>query len=186
MSIYCFPAQMLQGGQTTGERFDELQGDLFPSRVDVVDIPTASVPSALRHVVMNQLEHTVKVWDKANVLLVCLQVKRGRVALDAQVLGARRRLDTEGEEVSVVRAVPDQEGAGSLCRQHGVGILPRDRAPVEATLLELVQSVEDHLVLHLGGERFVTVRQPHAGVQGAAAHRGVKLAVSYHGAVPDQ
>lgn len=133
---------------------------------------------------MDQLEDTVKVGNRLNVLRVCLQVKRGRVTLDAQVLGARRRLDTEGEQVPVVRAVPDQERAGGLGRQHGVGLLPGDGAPVEATLLELVERGEDHLVLRLGGEGLVTVRQPHAGVQEAAAHCGVKLAVSYHGAVP--
>lgn len=84
----------------------------------------------------------------------------------------------------VVRAIPDEERAGRFVRQHGVGILPRDGAPVEATLLEFVERGEDHLVLGLGGESLVKVRQPHAGVQEAAAHCGVKLAVSYHGAVP--
>lgn len=185
MSIDCFPAQVLQGGQAAGERFDELQRDLLPSGVNVVHIPTASVPFALRHVKMDQLEDAVKMGDRLNVLRVCLQVERGGVTLDTQVLGARRRLDTEGEQVSVVGAVPDEERAGGLGRQHGVGLLPGDGAPVEATLLELVERVEDHLVLRLGGESLVTVRQPHAGVQEAAAHCGVKLAVSYHGAVPD-
>lgn len=85
--------------------------------------------------------------------------------------------------MSVVRAVPNEERAGGLGRQHAVGLLPSDGAPVEATLLELVESGEDHLVLRLGGESLVTVRQPHVGVQEAAAHCGVKLAVSYHGAV---
>lgn len=134
---------------------------------------------------MDQLEDAVKVGDRLNVLRVCLQVKRGRVTLDAQVLGARRRLDTEGEQVSVVGAVPDEERARCLARQHGVGLLPSDGAPVEATLLEFVEGGEDHLVLRFGGESLVTVWQPHAGVQEAAAHCGVKLAVSYHGALPD-
>lgn len=132
---------------------------------------------------MHQLEDAVKVRSRLNVLRVCLQVKRGRVALDAQVLGARRRLDAEGEQVPVVRAVPDEECAGGLGRQHGVGLLPGDGAPVEAALLELVERGEHHLVLRLGGESLVTVRQPHVGVQEAAAHCVVKLAVSYHGAV---
>lgn len=183
MSIDCFPAQVLQGGQAAGERFDELQRDLLTSRINVVHIPTASVALALRHVVMHQLQDTVKVGNGLNVLRVCLQVKRRRVALDPQVLGARRCLDTEGEQVTVVRAVPDEEGAGGLGCQHGVGLLPIDGAPVEATLLELVERGEDHLVLRLG-ESLETVRQPHVGVQEAAAHCGVKLAVSYHGAVP--
>lgn len=104
--------------------------------------------------------------------------------MDAQVLGARRRLDAEGEQVSVVGAVPDEERAGGLGRQHGVGLLPGDGAPVEAALLELLERGEDHLVLRFGGESLVTVRQPHTGVQRAAAHCVVKLAVSYHGAVP--
>lgn len=184
MSIHCFPAQVLQSGQTAGERSDELQGDLLPSGVNVVHIPTASVPFALRHVEVDQLEDAVKVGDGLNVLRVRLQVKRGGVALDAKVLGARPRLDTEGEQVPVVGAVPDHEGASGLGRQHGVGLLPVDGAPVEAALLELVQRGEHHLVLRLGGESLVTVRQPHAGVHEAAAHCGVKLAVSYHGAVP--
>ena len=84
----------------------------------------------------------------------------------------------------VVGAVPDEEGTGGLGRQHGIRLLPGDGAPVEAALLELVERGEDHLVLRLGGERLVKVRQPHVGVQEAAAHCGVKLAVSYHGAVP--
>lgn len=135
---------------------------------------------------MHQLEDAVKVRDGLNVLRVRLQEKRVRVTLDAQVLGARRRLDAEGEQVPVVRAVPDEERAGGLGRQHGVGLLAGDGAPVEAALLELVERGEDHLVLRLGGESLVTVRQPHTGVQEAAAHCGFKLAVSYHGAVPDQ
>lgn len=104
--------------------------------------------------------------------------------MDAQVLGAGRRLDAEGEQVSVVRAVPDEESAGGLGRQHDVGFLPGDGSPVEATLLQLVERCKDHLVLRLGGESLVTVRQPHVGIQEAAAHCVVKLAVSYHGAVP--
>lgn len=133
---------------------------------------------------MDQLEDAIKVGNRLNVLRVCLQVKRGCVTLDAQVLGARRRLDTEGEQVSVVRAVSDEERAGSLGRQHGIGFLPGDRAPVEATLLQLLERGEDHLVLRLRDESLVTVRQPHVGVQEAAAHCVVKLAVSYHGSVP--
>lgn len=184
MSIDCFPAQMLQGRKSVGERFYELQRDLLPSRVNIVDIPTASVPFALHHVEMDQLEDTVKVGNRLNVLGVCLQEKGCRVTLDAQVLGARRRLDTEGEQVPVVGAVPEEERPGCLDRQNIVGILPGDGAPVEVTLLEFVESGEDHLVLRLGGESLVKVRQPHVGVQEAAAHCGVKLAVSYHGAVP--
>lgn len=84
----------------------------------------------------------------------------------------------------VVGAVSDEEGAGGLSRQHGIGLLPSDGPPIEATLLQLVKCGEDHLILGFGGERFKTLRQPHAGVQEAAAHCGVKLAVSYHGAVP--
>jgi len=134
---------------------------------------------------MNQLEHAVKVRNRVDVLRVCLQVKRGSVTLDAQVLGARRRLDAEGEQVPVVGAVPDQERARGLGRQHGVGLLPGDGGPVEAALLEFVERGEYHLVLRLGGESLVTLRQPHTGVQeDAAAHCEVKLAVSYHGAVP--
>lgn len=133
---------------------------------------------------MDQLEDAVKVGNRLNVFRVCLQVKRGSVTLDAQVLGTRRRLDAEGEQVSDVGAVPDEERAGGLGREHAVGLLPGDGAPVEAALLELVERGEDHLVLRLGGERLVTVRQPHVGVQEAAAHCEVKLAVSYHGAVP--
>lgn len=133
---------------------------------------------------MDQLEDAVKVGNRVNVLRVCLQVKRGSVTLDAQVLGARRRLDAEGKQVSVVGAVPDEERAVGLGRQHGVGLLTSDGGPVEAALLELVERGEDHLVLRLGGESLVTLRQPHTGVQEAAAHCGVKLAVSYHGAMP--
>lgn len=104
--------------------------------------------------------------------------------MDAKVLGARGCLDTEGEKVSVVSAVTDQKGAHFLGCQHGIGLLAGDGAPVEATLLELLKSGQDHLILSFRGESFVMVRQPHFGVQGAATHRGVKLAVSYHGAMP--
>lgn len=133
---------------------------------------------------MDQLEDAVKVGHGVNVLGVRLQVEGRGVTLDAQVLGARRRLDAEGEQVPVVGAVPDEERADGLVRQHGVGVLAGDGGPVEAALLELVEGGEDHLVLGLGGERLVALRKPHAGVQEAAAHRGVKLAESYHGAVP--
>ena len=88
MSIDCFPAQVLQGGQAVGERFDELQRDLLSSGVNVVHIPTASVPLALRHVVMDQFQDAVEVGNRLNVLRVCLQVKRRWVTLDAQILGA--------------------------------------------------------------------------------------------------
>lgn len=88
MSIDCFPAHVLQGGQITGERFEELQRDFLPSRVNVVNIPTAGVPFALRHVVMDQLEDAIKVGHRLNVLRVCLQVKRGCITLDTQVFGA--------------------------------------------------------------------------------------------------
>lgn len=76
VSVNRFPAQVLQGGQAGGERFDELQRDLLPTGVDVVDTPTASVPFALRHVVMHQLEDTVKVRNRLNIFRVCLQEKR--------------------------------------------------------------------------------------------------------------
>lgn len=186
MSINCLPAQVLQGGQDTGEWFEELQRDFLPTGVNVVSIPTAGVPFTLRHVVMDQLEDAVKVGNRLNVFRVCLQVERSCIALDAQVFGARRRLDAEGEQVSVVGAVPDEERAGGLGHQHGVRLLPCDGAPVEAALLELLERGENHLVLRLGGEHLITVRQPHVGVQGAAAHCGVKLAERYHGAVPTQ
>lgn len=184
MSIDCFPAQMLQGGHAVGERFDELQRDLLPTGVNVVDIPTVDVPFILKHVEINQLEDAVKVGNRLNVFRVSLQVKRVHVTFDTKVLGARCCLDTEGEQVLVVRAVTDQKSAHLLIRQHGIGILASDGAPVEATLLELLKCGQDHLILVVAGERFVMVRQPHVGVQGAAAHHGVKLAVSYHGAVP--
>lgn len=142
------------------------------------------VPFALGHVEVDQLEDAVKVGSRLDVFRVRLQVKSCNVALDAQILRARRCLDAEGEQVPVVRAVPDEEGAGGLGRQHGVGLLPGDGAPVEAALLQLVERGQDHLVLRLGAERLVVVRQPHAGVQEAAAHCVIKLAVSYHGSVP--
>lgn len=185
MSVNCFPTKVLQGGQVTGERSDELQRDLLTSRENVIHIPTASVPFALRHIVMDQFEDTVKVWNRLNVLRVCLQVKRSCVTLNTQIFGARRCLDTEGEQMSIVRAVPHQEGARGLSCQHGIGLLSCNGTPVEAALLELVESGEDHLVLRLGGESLVTVRQPHVGIHEAAAHCGIKLAVSYHGAVPN-
>lgn len=149
MSVNCFPTKVLQGGQVTGERSDELQRDLFTSRVNVIHISTASVPFALRHIVMDQFEDTVKVGNRLNVLRVCLQVKRSCITLNAQILGARRCLDTEGEQMSVVRTVPHQEGARGLSCQHGIGLLSCNGTPVEATLLELVESGEDHLVLRL-------------------------------------
>lgn len=184
MAVDCFPAQVLQSGQAAGQRFDELQRDLLPSGVDVVDAAAVRVPFALGHVEVDQLEDAVKVGSRLDVFRVRLKVKGCGVALDAQVLGARRRLHAEGEQVPVVRAVPNEEGAGGLGRQHGVGLLPGDGAPVEAALLQLVERSQDHLVLRLGAERLVVVRQPHAGVQEAAAHCVIKLAVSYHGSVP--
>lgn len=185
VSVDCFPTKVLQGAQVTGERSDELQGDLLTSRENVIHIPTASVPFALRHIVMDQFEDAVKMGNGLNVLRVCLQVKRSCITLNAQIFGARRCLDTEGEQMSIVRAVPHQEGARALGCQHSIGILSCDGPPVEATLLELVESGEDHLVLCLGGESLVTLRQPHFGIHEAAAHCGIKLAVSYHGAVPN-
>lgn len=76
MSIDGFPAQVLQSGHTAGERSDELQRDLLPTAVNVVDIPTLNVPFILSHVEMNQLENAVKVGNRLNVLRVSLQVKR--------------------------------------------------------------------------------------------------------------
>lgn len=178
MSIDRFPAQVLQGGQAAGQRSGEHQRDLLPSGGDVGHIPT------LRHIVTNQLQYTVKVGGGRVVLRVCVQAKRTRVAMDAQVLGAQCRFDAEREQVPVVGAVPDEEGADVLGQQHRVGLLAGDGAPVEAALLELVERGEDHLVLRHGAESLVTLRQPHVGVQEAAAHCGVKLAVSYHGALP--
>lgn len=184
MSIHCFPAQMLQGGHAVGERSDELQGDLLPAGVNVVDIPTVIVLFTLTHVEINQLENAVKVGNGLNVFRVSLQVKRVHVTFNTEVLGARYRLDTEGEQVLVVGAVTDQKGAHLLIRQHGIGIPAGDGAPVEAALLELLKCGQDHVILVSAGERFVMVRQPHVGAREAAAHHGVKLAVSYHGAVP--
>lgn len=86
--------------------------------------------------------------------------------------------------MSVVRAVPNEECTGGLSCQHGIGFLPGHGAPVEAALLQLVERGEHHLILSLRGEGLVTVRQPHVGVQEAAAHCVVKLAVSYHGSAP--
>lgn len=48
-SVDCLPAQVLQGRQAAGQRFDELQRDLLSSRVDEVE----SVPFALRHVTVD-------------------------------------------------------------------------------------------------------------------------------------
>lgn len=76
MSIDGFPAQVLQSGHAAGERSDELQRDLLPTAVNVVDIPTLNVPFILSHVEMNQLENAVKVGNRLNVLRVSLQVKR--------------------------------------------------------------------------------------------------------------
>lgn len=182
MSVHSLPAQVLQAGQGEGEGLDQLQGNLLHPAVDVVG--AASVPFALGHVVMNQLEDAIKMGSRLDVLGVRLQVERGRVAEDAQVLGARRRLDAEGEQVLVVGAVPDEEGAVGLRGQHEVGLLARHGPPVEAALLQLAHRGQHHLVLRLGAESLVEVRQPHAGFQEAAAHCVVKLAVSYHGSVP--
>ena len=96
---------------------------------------------------MDELEHAVKAGHLLGVARVRLQVKGAGVALDAQVLGARGSLDTEGEEVAVVRAVAHQEGAGGLGAEHGTGLLAPHGAPVEAALLELAHGRQHQLVL---------------------------------------
>lgn len=100
------------------------------------------------------------------------------LALDAQVLGPRLGLDAEREEVALVRAVADEEGAGGLGAEQQVRLAARHGAPVEAALLQLAHCVHYQLVLALGTEGL----EAQAGVQGAAHPGGGKLAVSDHGA----
>ena len=188
MTVDRLPAEVLQGGHPRRQGPQELQGDLLGGRVDEVGgagpVP-AGRPSLGGHVMVHQLEHAVETGHRLRALGVRLQEEGAGVALDAEVLGARRRLDAEGEEVAVVGAVADEEGAGRLGAQQAVGLFAADGSPVEAALLELAHGAQDQLVLHLGAEGLEAVgREPHAGFEGAAAHRGVKLAVGYHGAAP--
>uniref|UniRef100_A0A8B9C0V8 CDP-diacylglycerol--glycerol-3-phosphate 3-phosphatidyltransferase n=1 Tax=Anser brachyrhynchus TaxID=132585 RepID=A0A8B9C0V8_9AVES len=127
---------------------------------------------------MDQLEHAVEAGHGLAAAGVALQGEAAALALDAQVLGARLRLDAEGEEVPLVRAVPDEEGAGRLGAQQQVGLAARHRAPVEAALLQLAHGVHHELVLALGAERL----EAQAGVEGAAHPGGGELAVGDHGA----
>lgn len=131
MTVDCSPAEVLQGGQVAAERPSEIQGDLLPRVVNVVDHTS---PGDAGHVELNQFEDTVKARNSQSVVGVRLQVERVRVTLDPHTLRADHRLDAEGEQVSVVRAVPDKEGPDSFLLQQSVGLLAGDAAPVEATV----------------------------------------------------
>lgn len=186
MPVDSLTAEVLQRGDAGGERAAEHQRDLLSTRVNVVGAFGVQGPSGLlgpgagggRHVVVHQLQHAVEAGHGLAAARVALQREAAALALDAQVLGARLRLDAEGEEVPLVRAVPDEEGAGGLGAQQHVGLAARHRAPVEAALLQLAHGVHHQLVLALRAERL----EAQAGVQGAAHPGGGELAVGDHGA----
>lgn len=80
VSVDCFPTQVLQAGHSGGERFEELQRDLLPSRVDVVGgVPSPRVflhqrsPFGGWHVVVDQLEHAVEAGHSLHALGVRLK-----------------------------------------------------------------------------------------------------------------
>ena len=131
-----------------------------------------------RHVVMHQLEHAVEAGHWLRAPRIALQREAAPLALDAQVLGPRLRLDAEREEVALIRAVAYEEGAGGLGAEQQVRLAARHGAPVEAALLQLAHCVHHQLVLALGAEGL----EAQAGVQGAAHPGGGKLAVGDHGA----
>lgn len=186
MPVDSLAAEVLQRGDAGGERAAEHQRDLLSTRVNVVGALGMQGPSGLlgpgagggRHVVVHQLQHAVEAGHGLAAARVALQREAAALALDAQVLGARLRLDAESEEVPLVRAVPDEEGAGRLGAQQHVCFAARHRAPVEAALLQLAHGVHHQLVLALGAERL----EAQAGVQGAAHPGGGELAVGDHGA----
>lgn len=186
MPVDSLTAEVLQRGDAGGERAAEHQRDLLSTRVNVVGAFGVQGPSGLlgpgagggRHVVVHQLQHAVEAGHGLAAARVALQREAAALALDAQVLGARLRLDAEGEEVPLVRAVPDEEGAGGLGAQQHIGLATRHRAPVEAALLQLAHGVHHQLVLALRAERL----EAQAGVQGAAHPGGGELAVGDHGA----
>lgn len=127
---------------------------------------------------VHQLEDAVEAGHRLRAPGVALQREAAPLTLDAQVLGPRLGLDAEREEVALVRAVADQEGAGGLRAEQQVGLAARHGAPVEAALLQLAHCVHHQLVLALGAEGL----EAQAGVQGAAHPGGGKLAVGDHGA----
>lgn len=199
------PTEMLESGHVGGEGPAQHQRDLLAPRVDVIGSPGGRPRQRLggrlfwhlgggrggftrwrreggraggRHVVMHQLEHAVEARHRLRAPGVALQREAAPLALDAQVLGPRLGLDAEREEVALVRAVADEEGAGGLGAEQQVRLAARHRAPVEAALLQLAHCVHHQLVLALGAEGL----EAQAGVQGAAHPGGGKLAVGDHGA----
>ncbi|VCW93145.1 unnamed protein product, partial [Gulo gulo] len=202
VAIDGLPTEMLKSGHVGGEGPAQHQGDLLAPRVDVIGSPGRIPGERLgwrllrhlggglgrwrgegggaggRHVVMHQLEHAVEAGHRLRAPGVALQREAAPLALDAQVLGPRLGLDAEREEVALVRAVADEEGAGGLGAEQQVRLAARHGAPVEAALLQLADRVHHQLVLALGAEGL----EAQAGVQGAAHPGGGKLAVGDHGA----
>lgn len=203
MSVKRPAAEVLQAGHAGGQGSEQLQRNLLLSRVNEVCTPihsTAAISaipisldcrcgcvrsSSTGHVMMYEFQDTIKPWHSLRAPGVCLQEEGAGITLDAQVLGARSRLHTQGEEVVVVRAVPHQEGAWGLLAQQGAGLLATHSVPVEAALLQFAHGCKHHLVLCPRAEGLEAVGgQAHFALEGAAAHGAVKPAVRYHGALP--
>lgn len=182
--VHSLPAQVLQGRQCARQRPEQLQRDFLSSRVDIIhaaSVPYGQSASRRGHVVMDEFEHAVEARRGLRALGVRLQVEGLVVALHAQVLGARVGFDAEREEVSVVRAVPQEERSAGFRAQHVIGLFTADGAPVEAALLELHHGVLNHVKLQVRAEGFKAVMLQTA-LEQAAAHSAVKLTVSDHGA----
>lgn len=94
-----------------------------------------------------KLQYAVKPRHRLRTAWVGLQREAARLALNAQVLGAGLGFDAEGEEVPVVGAVPDEEGARRFGAEKQVGLGARHRAPIESTLLQLMDRTQHQVVL---------------------------------------
>lgn len=127
---------------------------------------------------MDQLQDTVKARHWLAAVGVALEREGATFTLDPQIFGARLSLDTQSEEVALVRAVPNQEGASGFSAQEQVGLTTRHRTPVETAFLQLAHSIHHQLVFAFGAKGL----EAQASVQ-RVAHPGTgELAVGDHGA----
>lgn len=113
---------------------------------------------AFPHVVRDELQHAVEVGRFVGALRVALEEESVVLAVDAEVLGAAGGLDGEGEEVVVVRGVPDEESPRGFRPKQGAGLSSAHCPPVKPALLELTNSTHHLLVVSMGAEGLVVQR----------------------------
>lgn len=110
---------------------------------------------ASSHVVSDQLQHAVEVRRFVRALRVTLEEESVVLAVDAEVFGAAGGLDGQGEEVVVVRRVPDEESPRGFRAEQGAGLSSAHSSPVKPALLELTHSTHHLLVVSMGAEGLV-------------------------------